>query len=106
MAKSTAQSTWGSKLYATWIVLGISLLVNAILISFITYANSKHADNMLISHALQNVCVRDYNWLMTSGSTGSEDSKVLYSEGLCRRDVATGADINFKVVNGHLVVQP
>lgn len=104
-SKKKKFAPWPWRIRGLYVVLGISLLLNAIAISFIVLLNSRQADLAVISHAIRNSCNRDYAWNMTNLPATSE-GRVVFSEALCKRDAVTGEYFKTsKVVDGHYVLR-
>lgn len=103
MFKSTKKkfTPWPWRIRGLYVVLAISLLFNAIALSFVFMINSRQADNAVMAHALRNSCVRDYDWNMANLPM-TQEGRVVFSESLCNRDAVTGKYFNnSKVVDGH-----
>ncbi|GEM_PF-2162315 len=100
-SKKKKSISWPWRIRGLYVVLGISLLLNAIAISFVVMLNSRQADLALISHAINNSCNRDYAWNVANLPM-SQAGRVVFSESLCNRDAVTGQYFNnSKVVDGH-----
>ncbi|MBW4061605.1 hypothetical protein HJC99_03505 [Candidatus Saccharibacteria bacterium] len=96
--------TWPFRMRGLYIVLGLSLLINVVVLSFMVYFNSRQADQAMMKTAIAHICTRDYDWYKAGLPT--EGSQALFSEGLCNRDVNTGSTLSgdhSKIVNGHYV---
>jgi hypothetical protein len=97
--------TWPYRIRISYLVLALSLLVNAVTIGFIVHINSKQADMALLRTAIEHSCDRDYNYIMSQ--LPNDGGRVLFSEGLCTRDAATGGVFgpdHSQIVNGHLKI--
>ena len=104
MAKRLRPLTWPYRLRGLYLVLGLSLLANALFISFVWYINSRSADVAMLETAVTHMCSRDYGYQMSKLT--DENSKILLSEGVCKRDITTtnplAAD-RVKIAGGHFV---
>jgi hypothetical protein len=95
---------WPWRVRGLYVVLGVSLVLNAITVSFIAILNSPQANFAVMSHAISNSCDRNYALNMTTLPT--TDGRVLFSEALCNRDATTGQYLTSgKVVDGHYVLR-
>lgn len=103
MAKARVSTTWGTKLNITWVVLGISLLVNAVLISTFVYLESWRGDKTVVRTGIEHACVRDFDRTLSTFTT--DEQKILFAEGVCHRNFSSGSNYTLKVVNGHFTQQ-
>lgn len=95
---------WPWRVRGIYLVLGVSLLLNAITLSFVTFLSSPYADYALLSHSYNQACVRDYDKHLNAITTTS--GKILFSEAQCSRDAATGKFLNTaRIVDGHYVLR-
>lgn len=104
-SKKKKFAPWPWRIRVLYVTLGISLLLNAVAISFMIMLNSREADLAVISHAIGNSCERDYSWNMANISPTAE-GRVVFSEAFCKRDAVTGEHFKTgKVVDGHYVLR-
>ena len=103
-SKTKKSLPWPWRFRGLYIVLGVSLLLNAITLSFVTFLTSPTASYGLLSHSLDQACVRDYDDILVG--LESQTEKVLFSEANCMRNVTTGKNLdNATIVNGHYIVR-
>lgn len=93
---------WPWRIRILYLTLGISLFVNAIVLSFMVYTNSRESNLRMSAAAIASSCVQNYAYNLSRFN--SNNDRIMFSEGLCRRDVNNGAELNnVEIVNGHLV---
>lgn len=80
--------TWGDYLHTVPVILMVSLLVNAVLISTIAYVQSPGGDLSLLSHALTNTCERDY--AKNLNRINDYKQRAFFSEQTCHRNYKSG----------------
>lgn len=103
-SKKKKFAPWPWRIRILYVALGISLLANAVFISFTIFISSPTADYTVTQYAIGNMCDRDYSRIMAN--IPAADGRIQFSEQLCQRDAASGLDMTTgKVVNGHYVLR-
>jgi hypothetical protein len=103
-SKKKKFAPWPWRIRGLYVALGISLFVNAAVISMVAFVNSPQADYFVAQQALGNMCGRDYSRIMSNIPTTNVG--IQFSEQVCQRDAITGQSITTgRVVNGHYVLR-
>ena len=103
-SKKKKFAPWPWRIRTLYLALGISLLANALFISFTVFLSSSLADYTVTQYAVGNMCNRDYSRIMANIPT--TDVRIQFSEQFCQRDAITGLGMTTgKVIDGHYVLR-